>query len=314
MRDAIGTVLAPCERPEHEQTVAAARAALGEAAFEAARELGLRSQDPDEAFGQSPTGEPGAGESQATPATAAMPVLAALVSASSAAAQPTARASGAPARGATHGPVARAPARRGRDRAARPPLTVRALGTAIVRVGDEALTAADWGYAKPRELLFLLVASPPQTREQLGAALWPDLSRQQLGNALHTALRELRRALGDPEWVRYSAAGTSFNRTLRQDCDVDTFKSALTAASRARPAGAALPDLQRAVTAYGGDFLAGVAAGEWAHGRREELAPPLRVGSARDRSAACGGGAVRGGGYRVPPRDRARAAERAGAP
>jgi DNA-binding SARP family transcriptional activator len=157
------------------------------------------------------------------------------------------------------------------DQAARPPLTVRALGTATVRVGDVELTAADWGYAKPRELLFLLVTSPPQTREQLGAALWPDLARQQLGNALHTALRELRRALGDPQWVLYSGGRYGFNRALGHDCDVDTFESALAAASRARPASAALPDLQRAAAVYGGDFLAGMATGEWAHPRRDEL-------------------------------------------
>jgi DNA-binding SARP family transcriptional activator len=148
---------------------------------------------------------------------------------------------------------------------------VRALGTATVRVGDVELTAADWGYAKPRELLFLLVSSPPLTREQLGAALWPDLSRQQLGNALHTALRELRRALGDPAWVLYSGGRHGFNRALRHDCDVDTFESALADASRARPASAALPDLQRAVAAYGGDFLAGMATGEWTQPRRDEL-------------------------------------------
>lgn len=150
-------------------------------------------------------------------------------------------------------------------------LIVRALGTAAVRVGDIELTAADWGYAKPRELLFLLVVSPPLTREQLGAALWPDLSRKQLGNALHTALRELRRALGSPDWVRYDGGRYSFNRTMPLDCDVDAFEFALAAASRARPAAAALPELQRALAAYGGDFLAGMASGEWAHARRDEL-------------------------------------------
>ena len=265
MREAIGTVLAPCERREHEQTVATARAVLGEAAFEAARELGLRAPDPDEAFGESPAGEPGHGEPQATPATAAMPVLATMVS--------TPRAATAPARATARGPAVRVPAEPGgaAGQSAGPPLTVRVLGTATVRVGDVALTAADWSYAKPRELLFLLVASPPQTREQLGAALWPDLRGKQLGNALHTALRELRRALGNPEWVRYIGGQYSFNRTLRHDCDVDAFESALAAAGRARPAGAALPDLQRAVAAYGGDFLAGMAAGDWAQGRRDEL-------------------------------------------
>ena len=63
----------------------------------------------------------------------------------------------------------------------------------------------------------------------------------------------------------------SFNRSRQHDCDVDTFEAALAAASRARPAAAALPDLQRAVAAYAGDFLAGMTVGEWAHGRRDEL-------------------------------------------
>jgi len=266
MREAIGTVLAPCERREHEQTVAAARAALGTAAFEAAHELGLRAQDPDEALGDSLPGELGSGEPQGTPATAAMPVLATLVSTPSPAPEPES------ARARARAQTARVPTEpRPADQAARPPLTVRALGTATVRVGEVALTTADWGYAKPRELLFLLVASPPQTREQVGAALWPDLDRKQLGNALHTALRELRRALGNPEWIRYVGGRYTFNRTLHHDCDVDTFESALAAAGRARPPGTALPDLQRAVAAYGGDFLVGMAAGEWAHARRDEL-------------------------------------------
>ena len=137
--------------------------------------------------------------------------------------------------------------------------------------GDAPITAADWGYGKPRELLFLLATSPPMTREQLGVALWPDQSRQRLGNALHTALRELRRALGDPGWVLYVDGRYAFNGTRHHDCDVETFEQALAAARRARPAAAALPDLQRAVGAYGGDFLGDMAVGEWAQTRRDEL-------------------------------------------
>jgi DNA-binding SARP family transcriptional activator len=134
------------------------------------------------------------------------------------------------------------------------------------------VTTADWGYAKPRELLFLLASSPPMTRDQLGAALWPDLSHQQLGNALHTALRELRRALGDPGWVVYSDGRYRFNTAREHQCDVETFAQALAAARSTRPAAAALPHLQRAAAAYRGDFLAGMAAGEWAQARRDELA------------------------------------------
>ena len=151
------------------------------------------------------------------------------------------------------------------------PLRIRALGAATVHRADVPLAAADWGYAKPRELLFLLIASPPLTREQIGTALWPDQPRQQLGNALHTALRGLRRALGHPGWVQYADGRYSFNSEWEHDCDLESFERALAAARKARPAAAALPDLQQAVAAYGGDFLDGLAAGEWAQARRAEL-------------------------------------------
>ena len=273
MREAIGTVLAPCELPQHDRSRTMARAALDTAAFDAAWERGLRTSDFDAVV--EPVSVPGesAGSvrddegSTGTPAAAAAAAGRPGPAAAEAAGEPARK----PAVPARRRPAAPVPAQAAAADRAGSPLRVRALGTATVELGEVALTAADWGYAKPRELLFLLVTSPPLTREQLGAALWPELSRQQLGNALHTALRELRRALGDPEWVVYSGGRYSFNRSRQHDCDVDTFEAALAAASRARPAAAALPDLQRAVAAYGGDFLAGMTVGEWAHARRDEL-------------------------------------------
>jgi len=149
-------------------------------------------------------------------------------------------------------------------------LRIQALGEATVSRGDVPVTAADWGYAKPRELLFLLATSPPLTREQLGAALWPDQPAHQLGNSLHTALRGLRRALGSSDWVLYTDRRYSLNTARGYDCDVATFELALAEARNAR-GGDALPALQRALAAYGGDFLAGLVAGEWAATRRDEL-------------------------------------------
>jgi two-component SAPR family response regulator len=51
-----------------------------------------------------------------------------------------------------------------------------------------------------------------------------------------------------------------------------TFEQALAAARRVRSQKEAPPNLQRALAVYGGEFLAGMAAGEWAHVRRDELA------------------------------------------
>jgi two-component SAPR family response regulator len=278
IRDAIGTVIAPCERPQHLQTLAAVRSALGEEQYAAARQQGLvATMDelapdlpaPDDAAPVAPpraappqTAPPQPGPSEAAPSPAAAAPL-----------PPTAA---GPADGHPRPSPARARARAAQQAAnsrgaGTGPLRVRTLGAAAVEFGEAALTAADWGYAKPRELMFLLVSSPPLTKDQIAAALWPDLSRQQLGNALHTALRELRRALGDPGWVVYADGRYRFDRSRPHECDVTTFEDALAAARRAHPAQAALPDLQRAVAAYGGDFLDGTSAGEWALVRRDEL-------------------------------------------
>jgi DNA-binding SARP family transcriptional activator len=71
--------------------------------------------------------------------------------------------------------------------------------------------------------------------------------------------------------VLYADGRYAFNSSWSHECDVETFEQALTAARSARPASAALPDLQRAIAAYGGDFRADMAAGDWAQARRDEL-------------------------------------------
>jgi len=274
LRSAIGTVVPPCERALRDQTVAATSAALGEADFGDLFRRGTQASVDDVRDSLARSGDPGwPAPAQSAPAPAQSPDAAGaapgkdLTAPAELANEPGAggRAAGVPVR------------KRGRTRdggrqdAAGGLLTIRGLGAASVHRGDTPVTAADWGYAKPRELLFLLATSRPLTRDQLGAALWPDLPPDRLGNTLHTAIRGVRRALGDPDWVTYADGRYSFNAEREHECDVETFEQALAAARRARPAEAALPDLQRAIAAYGGEFLAGMAAGEWAETRRDEL-------------------------------------------
>jgi predicted ATPase/DNA-binding SARP family transcriptional activator len=274
LRKTVGTVVPPCERTLRDQTVAATAAALGEDAFGEAFRRGMRASVDDVRDSLARSGDPGRpATAQSAPARAQSPG----VSDASPGQDVTASAEQANGQGAA-GQAAGVPARkRGgtrdgeRQAAAGGLLKIRALGAASVHRGDAPVTAADWGYAKPRELLFLLATSRPLTRDQLGAALWPDLPPDRLGNTLHTALRGVRRALGDPDWVTYADGRYRFNAEREHECDVETFEQALAAARRARPAEAALPDLQRAIAAYGGDFLAGMAAGDWAEARRDEL-------------------------------------------
>ena len=275
MRDAIGTVIAPSERLQHNQTTAAVRTALGDEAFDAALRRGLLATSEELAAdlpsAQTPT--PNRSNSEQ-------------ISSDQISSDQSAETAGPERAGPERAGTETAGTETARQKTPRPrvraltahrsaadtgTLRIRTLGAAMVGFGDAALTAADWSYAKPRELMFLLAASPPMTKDQIAAALWPDLARQQLGNALHTALRELRRALGDPGWVVYADGHYRFDRSRPHECDVTSFEDALAAARRARPSEAALPELQKAIAVYGGDFLDGMATGEWALVRRDEL-------------------------------------------
>jgi DNA-binding SARP family transcriptional activator len=83
-------------------------------------------------------------------------------------------------------------------------------------------------------------------------------------------MRDMRRALGDREWVTFSAGRYCFNAARPHIYDVIEFEAALAAAKRL-PGPQALPYLQKAVSVYGGDFLEGVASSEWVAARRREL-------------------------------------------
>jgi DNA-binding SARP family transcriptional activator len=249
VRDAIGTAIAPCERADHAKTEAGARAALGDAAFADLFSAGA-AEPLDSVIGDHSQG-PAATVPQAG-ARSPAPDLSAERN-RPATRQPTAAAGSAPAPG-TGGT-----------------LRIRLLGQSTVYLGGRSLTTGDWGYAKPRELLYLFACSLPLSREQVGLALWPELPEGQLRNALHSALRQLRRTLGDAGWVSFTDGRYALDETRPLDCDLREFESALAEARAARPPAAALSHLQRAIARYGGDFLADSAPGEWAVTRRAGL-------------------------------------------
>ena len=77
-------------------------------------------------------------------------------------------------------------------------------------------------------------------------------------------------ALGDREWVVFSGGRYRFNSARPHRYDVSEFETALASAKRL-PGPQALPHLQNAISAYGGDFLEGAATSEWVDVRRREL-------------------------------------------
>jgi predicted ATPase/DNA-binding SARP family transcriptional activator len=157
----------------------------------------------------------------------------------------------------------------------RPRLQIQALGSSRVLLDGHDLPSSEWWYAKPRELLFLLADGTPRTKEELGQLLWPEASPHRLRNALHTALRDLRRALGEPEWLMYARGAYRFDAGGQCRYDVADFVDELKSARNSKGE-AQRHHLQRATDLYAGDFLSGNSAA-WVLSRRDELAARNRA-------------------------------------
>ena len=240
------------DRSVYERVNARARATLGEAAYEAALDEG-RAMSPEQAIEyvlgtvEEPDAQPTT--TTATPVAPEPPAATSEKSAQTASAEAgTSTAVG---------------------------LRIFALGPARVERGEHALTSSDFGYAKPRELLFYLLSYPEgRTKEQIGLALWPEASSSQLRSSFHDTLYHLRRALGGKEWISFQKGRYYFGRSLSYSYDVEAFEWNLSEARRLRTEAPeqAIRHLQEAADLYGGDFLEDLAAdGEWALERQEEL-------------------------------------------
>ena len=138
-----------------------------------------------------------------------------------------------------------------------PSLRVATLGAVRVERDGVSVPLSEWKYAKARELLFLLLVHPQgRTREQIGLALWPEASVEQLRSNLHPVLHHLRRVLGGNEWVAHEGGVYRFDRSRDYTFDADEMERLVASAGRAngnREAAAA--SLAAAVALYGGDFL-----------------------------------------------------------
>jgi predicted ATPase/DNA-binding SARP family transcriptional activator len=145
--------------------------------------------------------------------------------------------------------------------AAAPLIRVRALGPLEIRQGD---TTLDIG--SQREILLFLLCHPNgSTKEQIGAALWPDADPAKLRNNFHVTVHRLRKTLGGSEWV--IVHGDTYLLKPGIEFDATTFERDANAALRARDA----VRLARAVALYRGPFFENGTAGDWHLDVRDRL-------------------------------------------
>ena len=144
------------------------------------------------------------------------------------------------------------------------PLQVRALGPLeIFRDGEPVEESA-----RSRELLlFLLVHPSGRTKEQIGAALWPDADPAKLRNNFHVTVHRLRKSLGAAEWIVVDGDTYALDRSRGIDFDAEVFEREATAAIRAKN----VERISAAVELYRGPFFENASSGEWYLDQRERL-------------------------------------------
>ncbi|HWG85838.1 MAG TPA: BTAD domain-containing putative transcriptional regulator [Deinococcales bacterium] len=146
-------------------------------------------------------------------------------------------------------------------------LQVRTFGQAEVLVNGRP---AEWHAQAARDLFFYLLSHPEgRTKDEILETLWgldPDAAAS---NRFRVTVHRLRSALEMPDAVvedhgRYHLAPAVFAAS-----DVHALHAALDEASHNQDVNARLAAYQRALAAYGGDYLPGER-NEWAEGAREE--------------------------------------------
>jgi ATP/maltotriose-dependent transcriptional regulator MalT/two-component SAPR family response regulator len=150
-------------------------------------------------------------------------------------------------------------------------LVIRALGNPEVSVNGQVISMSEWRTQSVRDLFFFfLYKQEAVTKEQVGAALWPDTRDiQALKARFKNEIYRLRRAVGrdvivfDDEYYR-------FNRELDYEYDVEAFDSHLMRSSKTTDLTSRMENLQKAVDLFQGPYLADVD-GDWAIPERERL-------------------------------------------
>ncbi len=157
-------------------------------------------------------------------------------------------------------------------------LAVCMLGAFGVTVDSQRVT--DWRGQRTQSLMQFLIAHRHRSvlRDELIAAVWPDVDEDNGRHRLHQAVYELRRILRAIDPARSPIVCTDGGYRIDHQVpiwvDVEEFDDVAAAAARcftARRYGESIELCRRAVNLYRGDYLSQVAGADWATAERNRL-------------------------------------------
>ena len=156
-------------------------------------------------------------------------------------------------------------------------LVIRAFGNPEVGVNGRAISMAVWRTQSVRDLFYyFLYRQEAVTKEQVGAALWPETQDVQILKArFKNEIYRLRRATGR-EVIVFDEEYYRFNREIDYEYDVEAFDSYILRARKTMDTNARIEFLQQAVDLVHGPYLVDVD-GEWTVSERERLGQAYAV-------------------------------------
>ena len=135
-------------------------------------------------------------------------------------------------------------------------LVIQSFGRAEVSVNGRALAMSDWRTKSVRDLFYyFLFRQDELTKEQIGEALWPEITDPQALKArFKDEIYRLRRAVGKNVIV-LDEVYYRFNRTLDYEYDVEAFESYLMSGRKAKDVAKRIECYQKAVDLVQGPYL-----------------------------------------------------------
>lgn len=148
-----------------------------------------------------------------------------------------------------------------------PKLQINVFGASQVLMDGEVVS---WRTSQAKELFFYFLTHPNgQTKEQIGAVIWPDHSPARLASIFRSSLFRVRKALFS-EAIVYDGERYSLNPEIEYEYDLHEFEDAFGQARMADNPVQKAHHYRRAVAAYQGLFLADLYA-DWVQHFREAL-------------------------------------------
>ncbi|WP_223700767.1 BTAD domain-containing putative transcriptional regulator [Sutcliffiella deserti] len=159
-------------------------------------------------------------------------------------------------------------------------LKIQTLGAFRVWLGDRELESKDWQRIKAKELLEFFVTKRQKllVKDEIFAALWPNMPEKSMTrdfkvalNALNNALEPDRKARMEPFFIQRNGSSYGLNPSSGYSIDCMEFETLANIGLEEKEPTKALALLEKALSLYKGDFLPEQKYADWCLNERERL-------------------------------------------